>query len=135
MTTEQAKAVLARDGPNALTPPKTTPEWVKFCRQLFGGFAMLLWVGGILCFFAHTITVLNAPDPNEVDNDNVSQQHQHVSRSLTDSRLLLSSGNSVNSFIWESFWWLWSSLLAFSHIIRSLKVPKLWNPLKIWYHK
>lgn len=71
MTSEQAKAVLARDGPNALTPPKTTPEWVKFCRQLFGGFAMLLWIGGLLCFFAHGITAASA---EEYDNDNVSQQ-------------------------------------------------------------
>lgn len=72
LTTEQAKAVLARDGPNALTPPKTTPEWVKFCRQLFGGFAMLLWAGGVLCFLAHAITAASA---EEYDNDNVSQQH------------------------------------------------------------
>ena len=44
-------------GPNALTPPKTTPEWVKFCKNLFSGFAMLLWVGAILCFVAYTIQV------------------------------------------------------------------------------
>uniref|UniRef100_A0A668VWX3 Sodium/potassium-transporting ATPase subunit alpha n=1 Tax=Oreochromis aureus TaxID=47969 RepID=A0A668VWX3_OREAU len=30
----RAKEILARDGPNALTPPPTTPEWVKFCKQL-----------------------------------------------------------------------------------------------------
>ncbi len=62
-----AQTVLARDGPNELSPPKTTPEWVKFCRNLFGGFAMLLWIGAILCFFAYTITVLNydeAPKDN-----------------------------------------------------------------------
>ena len=29
LTTSQAKANLERDGPNALTPPPTTPEWVK----------------------------------------------------------------------------------------------------------
>jgi Cation transporter/ATPase, N-terminus len=45
LTHAKAKSNLARDGPNALTPPKQTPEWVKFCRNLFGGFAMLLWVG------------------------------------------------------------------------------------------
>uniref|UniRef100_A0A4W5RD62 Sodium/potassium-transporting ATPase subunit alpha n=1 Tax=Hucho hucho TaxID=62062 RepID=A0A4W5RD62_9TELE len=33
-----------------LTPPRTTPEWVKFCKQLFGGFCMLLWIGAVLCF-------------------------------------------------------------------------------------
>ena len=49
LTEAQAKANLERDGPNALTPPPTTPEWVKFCQNLFGGFAMLLWLGAILC--------------------------------------------------------------------------------------
>ena len=56
---------LERDGPNALTPPKTTPEWVKFCKQLFGGFAMLLWVGAVLCYFAYGIRVAREPDPSE----------------------------------------------------------------------
>merc|ERR550534_3529964 len=53
---------MARDGPNALRPPKTTPEWVKFCKQLFGGFAMLLWIGAILCFIAHSITAATYED-------------------------------------------------------------------------
>lgn len=34
LTNSRAKEILARDGPNALTPPPTTPEWVKFCRQV-----------------------------------------------------------------------------------------------------
>ena len=45
--------IRARDGYNELSPPKTTPEWVKFCRNLFGGFSTLLWIGSILCFFAY----------------------------------------------------------------------------------
>jgi sodium/potassium-transporting ATPase subunit alpha len=69
LTTAQAKANLERDGPNALTPPKTTPEWVKFCNQLFGGFSMLLWIGAILCYVAYTIEVMNMPD---VLGDNVT---------------------------------------------------------------
>ena len=70
MTTAQAKANLARDGPNALTPPKTTPEWVKFCKQLFGGFSMLLWIGAILCYVAYAIEVSTNP---ETLGDNVSR--------------------------------------------------------------
>lgn len=62
LTTAQAKSNYERDGPNALTPPKTTPEWVKFCNQLFGGFSMLLWIGAILCYVAYTIEVTNNPD-------------------------------------------------------------------------
>ena len=57
LTTSQAAANLEEYGPNALTPPKTTPEWVKFCKNLFSGFAMLLWIGAILCFIAYTIQV------------------------------------------------------------------------------
>ncbi|KAI0231032.1 Sodium/potassium-transporting ATPase subunit alpha [Lamellibrachia satsuma] len=55
LTNEKARVALERDGPNELTPPKTTPEWVKFCKQLFGGFSTLLWIGAILCFIAYTI--------------------------------------------------------------------------------
>ena len=56
-----------RDGPNRLTPPPQTPEWVKFCQNLFGGFALLLWLGAILCFLAYGIqasTFEEPPDDN-----------------------------------------------------------------------
>uniref|UniRef100_A0A8C6UAC7 Sodium/potassium-transporting ATPase subunit alpha n=1 Tax=Neogobius melanostomus TaxID=47308 RepID=A0A8C6UAC7_9GOBI len=59
---------LARDGPNALTPPPTTPEWVKFCKQMFGGFSMLLWTGAILCFLAYGIQAAMEDEPA---NDNL----------------------------------------------------------------
>jgi sodium/potassium-transporting ATPase subunit alpha len=55
LTNARAKENYDRDGPNALTPPKTTPEWVKFCKNLFGGFALLLWIGAFLCFLAYAI--------------------------------------------------------------------------------
>ena len=54
-------------GLNCLTPPPTTPEWVKFLQALFGGFAMLLWLGAGLCFLAYTIqatTLEEPPDDN-----------------------------------------------------------------------
>lgn len=56
---------MERDGPNALTPPKQTPEWVKFCKNLFGGFALLLWIGAILCFIAYSIQASTSEDPND----------------------------------------------------------------------
>ncbi|KAI1305851.1 Sodium/potassium-transporting ATPase subunit alpha [Halotydeus destructor] len=68
LTPEQATAYLARDGPNALTPPRKTSEWVKFSKNLFGGFAMLLWVGAILCFLAYGIL---ASSQEDVPNDNL----------------------------------------------------------------
>jgi hypothetical protein len=36
---------------------------------MFGGFAMLLWLGAILCFIAHTISVITY---EEAPNDNVN---------------------------------------------------------------
>ena len=32
-----------------------TPEIIKFLKQLFGGFSLLLWFGSVLCFFAYTL--------------------------------------------------------------------------------
>ncbi|CAL1298041.1 unnamed protein product [Larinioides sclopetarius] len=67
LTQAQARTVYERDGPNALSPPKKTPEWVKFCKNLFGGFALLLWIGAILCFIAYSIqagTFEEPPDDN-----------------------------------------------------------------------
>ncbi|KAG8310147.1 Sodium/potassium-transporting ATPase subunit alpha-1 [Homalodisca vitripennis] len=63
LTHAKAKENLERDGPNALTPPKTTPEWIKFCKQLFGGFALLLWIGAILCFIAYSIQASTVEEP------------------------------------------------------------------------
>lgn len=58
-----------RDGPNALSPPKETPWWVKFAKNLFGGFALLLWVGAVLCFVAYGI---ESAASDNVLPDNVS---------------------------------------------------------------
>lgn len=55
LTHEQANEILLRDGPNHLTEVKSTLKWVKFCKNLFGGFATLLWVGAFLCFFAYSL--------------------------------------------------------------------------------
>ncbi|KAK5891457.1 hypothetical protein CgunFtcFv8_018708 [Champsocephalus gunnari] len=68
LSNARAKEILLRDGPNALTPPPTTPEWVKFCRQLFGGFSMLLWIGALLCFLAYGIQAASEDEPA---NDNL----------------------------------------------------------------
>ena len=69
LTSKQAAEFLDRDGPNALTPPKTTPEWIKFCKNLFGGFSTLLWIGSILCFSAFGLEASGSENPNM---DNVS---------------------------------------------------------------
>ena len=63
LTAAQAQKNLEEFGPNALTPPPTTPEWIKFCQNLFGGFAMLLWIGAILCFIAYSIQASAFEEP------------------------------------------------------------------------
>ena len=73
LTEEQAHEYYSRDGPNALTPPKETPEIVKFLLQMFGGFSLILWLGAGLCFFA--LIVEKIQDPN-AGFDNVSLSAQ-----------------------------------------------------------
>ncbi|KAE8591938.1 hypothetical protein XENTR_v10018610 [Xenopus tropicalis] len=68
LTSARAAEVLARDGPNALTPPKGTPEIVKFIRQMIGGFSLLLWAGAVLCWIAYAIQYAS---DNAVSRDNL----------------------------------------------------------------
>lgn len=68
LSSDKAKEILDRDGPNALTPPKKTSEWIKFARNLFGGFAMLLWIGAGLCFIAYGVERAATSDASQ---DNV----------------------------------------------------------------
>merc|ERR1711988_2095836 len=63
LTDDQVKKGIAEYGLNQLTPPPTTPEWVKFCQCLFSGFAMLLWAGAILCFVAYGIQASAFQEP------------------------------------------------------------------------
>ena len=62
LTVADARARLAKDGPNRLTPPKQVPGWVKLLKHLFFGFSGLLWVAAILCFIAYGF------DPSTNDN-------------------------------------------------------------------
>merc|ERR1719391_1671857 len=48
----EAKLRLERDGPDLLSSPGKTPEWLRFLKVMFSGFAALLWAAAILCFVA-----------------------------------------------------------------------------------
>ena len=63
----EAAARLKRDGPNALTPPAKTPEWLKFLKVMFGGFAALLWAAAVACFVAVGIDMARGETQN-MDN-------------------------------------------------------------------
>lgn len=114
---------MERDGPNALTPPKTIPEWVKFCKNLFGGFALLLWVGAILCFIAYSIQASSVEEP--VD-DNLYLG------------IVLAAVVIVTGFYCPSNYPITDELKPnFSQvyflIIKKAKAPKLWSRSRIWY--
>jgi sodium/potassium-transporting ATPase subunit alpha len=55
LTENEATRRLKRDGPNAFTPPKQTPGWVLYIRELTAGFALLLWFASIASFIAYAI--------------------------------------------------------------------------------
>uniref|UniRef100_A0A8C3W292 Sodium/potassium-transporting ATPase subunit alpha n=1 Tax=Catagonus wagneri TaxID=51154 RepID=A0A8C3W292_9CETA len=59
LSSTRAAELLARDGPNALTPPKEIPEIIKFLKQMVGGFSILLWIGAVLCWIAYGIQYSN----------------------------------------------------------------------------
>ena len=55
LDSDAAKVKLAELGQNILTPPKQTPAWVKFLKELTGFFSLLLWGGSFLCFTGYFI--------------------------------------------------------------------------------
>ncbi|XP_073458233.1 potassium-transporting ATPase alpha chain 2-like [Aquarana catesbeiana] len=68
LSTASAEEILARDGLNRLTPPKGTPEIVKFLLLMAGGFSIVFWIASALCFLAYGLQV--AQDP-AVSKDNL----------------------------------------------------------------
>ena len=64
----QVRAILQRDGPNKITTPLEPPTWVRFSKNLFGGFSFLLWLGALLCFAHYSI---ESGIHREVPSDNL----------------------------------------------------------------
>jgi len=55
LTQSAAADKLEKFGKNKLTEKGKTPKWVIFLHEQTGLFSLLLWVAGILCFFAFII--------------------------------------------------------------------------------
>ncbi|XP_067009295.2 sodium/potassium-transporting ATPase subunit alpha-like [Anabrus simplex] len=53
LTSRQAEINFIKYGPNELKPTEDIPKWLIFFKNFFGGFAIMLWIGGFLCFFAY----------------------------------------------------------------------------------
>lgn len=62
LSSEQARVYLNRDGSNELTPPPEIPEVLKFLKQLFGGFQIVLWVGSVVCLVAYILQVISCSE-------------------------------------------------------------------------
>lgn len=69
LTSAQYQANLAKYGPNCLTPPPQIPAWLKFLLQFTNFFALLLMVGGLLCFIGFAIDP--AKDPTNVSHGTI----------------------------------------------------------------
>ncbi|XP_076661006.1 sodium/potassium-transporting ATPase subunit alpha [Halictus rubicundus] len=67
LTEQHAREVLHREGPNALTPPKETPEYIKFLKCMFHGFSILLWACSVLCFILYGISILTEGSGGGID--------------------------------------------------------------------
>lgn len=63
LTVYQAEEKLESDGPNQLTPPRELPAWMKFVKQMFLGFNILLWISAALSFLTYGIQFTQMPDP------------------------------------------------------------------------
>lgn len=57
MTNEVAAKALIQNGPNALSPPKVTPAYIKFLQCMFSGFALILWICCLLCFSIYALEI------------------------------------------------------------------------------
>ena len=61
LTEVLAEQLLKDNGPNLLTPPKETPEIIKFLKEMTSGFSLLLWVGAALSIIAFIIQYTSDP--------------------------------------------------------------------------
>ena len=50
LTNPQVQANLQLYGPNSIAVSLHVPEWLRFCKCLFGGNAVILWIAIILSF-------------------------------------------------------------------------------------
>ena len=56
----QVSAIFQRDGANIPSPLLEPPTWVRFSKNIFGGFSFMLWLGALLCFAHYSIQVIFA---------------------------------------------------------------------------
>lgn len=60
---ERAKHTLERDGPNELSPPRITPEWVRLSVHMFNGLSLMLWGASMLSFIVYSVQAATLEEP------------------------------------------------------------------------
>lgn len=55
MTSEAAHQRNIEEGDNKLAEKKGTPAWVRFLKEITNWFAIMLWIGSILCIITYII--------------------------------------------------------------------------------
>ncbi|XP_045311062.1 sodium/potassium-transporting ATPase subunit alpha-4 isoform X2 [Leopardus geoffroyi] len=95
LSSKKAQEILNRDGPNVLTPPPTVSEWVKFCKQLFGGFSILLWMGAILCLVAYGIQMHFKEDLSRDNEAKSSKIMESFKNMVPQQALVIRDGEKI----------------------------------------
>ncbi|CAF1250566.1 unnamed protein product [Adineta steineri] len=62
LTDAKVEKIFNHYGPNISSQLKTTAEWMKLCRHLFGGFSFLFWICACLCFIVYGLTTTTYHD-------------------------------------------------------------------------
>ncbi len=57
ITDAEAEIRYNRDGPNAFSPPKLTPGWILYLREMTTGFAIIIWLSAIASFIVYGISL------------------------------------------------------------------------------
>ncbi|XP_049854932.1 sodium/potassium-transporting ATPase subunit alpha-like [Schistocerca gregaria] len=60
LSDERAALLLSMYGPNKLKRPPQENKFIRFLKNFFGGFAVMLWVGSLLCFITFSIQSIEA---------------------------------------------------------------------------
>lgn len=55
LSTEQAIKRNAEEGDNKLPEKKKEPAWLRFLKEITNWFAIMLWIGSILCIIIYII--------------------------------------------------------------------------------
>ena len=69
LSLEESEAKLSKNGMNCLSPPKSTPEVLKFAKHMFSGFSSLLLIASAMCLLLFTITTAKSGDYHLQENN------------------------------------------------------------------